>query len=175
MEVLGDFLCRMYLRGFNIWGNSSHWLCSENHYECLWNIVKEDGPLGGDRCVRRLQWVTGRQGVRPCSSPQGPVQDVPMFLSTRPSAKCAHVLVHLVQCKMCPCSCPLGPVQDVPMFLSTHDHSAQCALCTVYLPTEQAEKYFKIYVLICHLTYICPSLFGWKANIIFEETATFKL
>ena len=83
--------------------------------------------------------------------------------------------VHLVQCKMCPSSCPLGPVQDVTMFLSTHDHSAQCALCTVYLPTEQAEKYLKIYVLICHLTYICPSLFSWKENMIFEETVIFKL
>ena len=113
----------------------------------------------------------------PCSRPLGPVQDVPLFLSTWSSAKpkCAPVLVHKVQCKMCPCSCPLGPVQDVPMFLSTHDHSAQFTLCRVYLPTEQAEKYLKIYVLICHLSYICPILFACKANIIFEETATFKL
>ena len=74
--------------------------------------------------------------------------------------------VHLVQCKMCPSSCPLGPVQDVPMFLSTRDYSA---LYTVYLPIEQAEKYLKIYVLMCHLAYICPGLFGWNANIIFEE------
>ena len=32
----------------------------------------------------------------------------------------------------------------------------------VFLPTEQAETYSKIYVLIYHLTYICPSLCGWK-------------
>ena len=40
----------------------------------------------------------------------------------------------------------------------------------VFLPTEQAEIYLKICVLIYHLTYICPSLFGWKENMIFEET-----
>ena len=45
----------------------------------------------------------------------------------------------------------------------------------VFLPTEQAETYLKIYVLIYHLTYICPSLFGWKENLIFKETVTFKL
>ena len=32
----------------------------------------------------------------------------------------------------------------------------------VFLPTEQAETYPKICVLIYHLTYICPSLFGWN-------------
>ena len=42
----------------------------------------------------------------------------------------------------------------------------------VFLPTEQAVTYFKIYVLIIHLTYICPSLFGWKENMIFEETVS---
>ena len=36
----------------------------------------------------------------------------------------------------------------------------------VFLPTEQAETYLKIYVLIYHSTYICPSLFGWKENIL---------
>ena len=41
-----------------------------------------------------------------------------------------------------------------------------------FLPTEQAET---IYVLIYHLTYICLSLSYWKANMIFEETVTFKL
>ena len=30
----------------------------------------------------------------------------------------------------------------------------------VFLPTEQSETYLKIWVLIYHLTYICPSLFG---------------
>ena len=45
----------------------------------------------------------------------------------------------------------------------------------VFLPTEQAETYLKISVLIYHLTYICPSLFGWKENMIFEEIVMFKL
>ena len=39
----------------------------------------------------------------------------------------------------------------------------------VFLPTWQAETYLKICVLIYHLTYIFPSLFGWKENMIFEE------
>ena len=47
----------------------------------------------------------------------------------------------------------------------------------VFLPTEQAdtETYLKIYVLINHLTYIRPSLFSCKENIILEETMIFKL
>ena len=45
----------------------------------------------------------------------------------------------------------------------------------VFLPTEQAETYLKIYVLIYHWTYICPSLFSWKENMVFEETVIFKL
>ena len=40
----------------------------------------------------------------------------------------------------------------------------------VFLPTEQAETYLKICVLIYHSTYICPSLFNWKENLIFKET-----
>ena len=43
------------------------------------------------------------------------------------------------------------------------------------LPTEQAETYLKVCVLIYHLSYICPRLFGWKENMIFEETLTFQL
>ena len=42
----------------------------------------------------------------------------------------------------------------------------------VFLATEQAETHPKIYVFIYHLTYICPSFFGWKGNMIFEETVT---
>ena len=45
----------------------------------------------------------------------------------------------------------------------------------VFLPTEQAETYLKIYVLIYHSTYICPSLFGWKESFIFKDTVTIKL
>ena len=47
----------------------------------------------------------------------------------------------------------------------------------VFFPIEQAdtETYLNIYVLIYHLTYICPSLFGCKENIILEETMIFKL
>ena len=45
----------------------------------------------------------------------------------------------------------------------------------VSLLTEQAETYQKTYVLIYQLTYICPSLLGWKENMIFGETVTFKL
>ena len=37
----------------------------------------------------------------------------------------------------------------------------------VFLPMGQAETYLKIYVLLYHLTYICPSLFGWKDNMNF--------
>ena len=36
----------------------------------------------------------------------------------------------------------------------------------VFLPTEQAETYLKIYILIYHSTYICPNLFGCKENLI---------
>ena len=45
----------------------------------------------------------------------------------------------------------------------------------VFLPTEQAANYLKIYVLIYHSTYICPTLFGWKENLIFKKTVIFKL
>ena len=44
----------------------------------------------------------------------------------------------------------------------------------VFLPTEEAETY-QMYVMIYHLTFICPSLFGWKENMVSEETVTFKL
>ena len=40
----------------------------------------------------------------------------------------------------------------------------------VFLPTEQAETYSKIYVLIYHLTYICPSLCGWKEKWFLRKT-----
>ena len=49
------------------------------------------------------------------------------------------------------------------------------SMFNVFLPTEQAETYLKIYLLIYPSTYICPSLFGWKENFIFKETVTFKL
>ena len=44
----------------------------------------------------------------------------------------------------------------------------------VFLPTEQAETYLKIYILIYHSTYICPNLFGLMENLIFKETVIFK-
>ena len=40
-------------------------------------------------------------------------------------------------------------------------------LHNVYLPTEQAETYLKICVLIYHLTFICPSLFDCEVNTFF--------
>ena len=43
-----------------------------------------------------------------------------------------------------------------------------------FLPTELAETHLKIYVLIYHLPYICPSFIGWKENMIFEETVRFR-
>ena len=45
----------------------------------------------------------------------------------------------------------------------------------VFLPTEQAETCLKSCVLINYSTYICLGLFGWKENMIFKETVTFKL
>ena len=45
----------------------------------------------------------------------------------------------------------------------------------VFLPTEQAETCLKICVLINYSTYICPSLFSWKENLIFKDTMIFKL
>ena len=42
----------------------------------------------------------------------------------------------------------------------------------VFLLTEQAETYLKIFALKRHLMYIWPSLFGWMENMIFEETVT---
>ena len=38
-----------------------------------------------------------------------------------------------------------------------------------FLPSEQAETYLKICVLINYSTYICPSLFGWKENILHKR------
>ena len=43
----------------------------------------------------------------------------------------------------------------------------------VFLPTEQAEAYLKICVLIS--TYIFPGLFGWKENMILVESLIFIL
>ena len=41
----------------------------------------------------------------------------------------------------------------------------------VFLLTKQAEPHLEIRVLIYHLIYIfSPRLFGWKENMIFEET-----
>ena len=37
----------------------------------------------------------------------------------------------------------------------------------VFLPTEQSETYFKIFLLTYDLTYICPGLFDWKENTFF--------
>ena len=45
----------------------------------------------------------------------------------------------------------------------------------VFLPTEQAETYLKSCVLINYSTYICLCLFGWKENMINEETVSSKL
>ena len=45
----------------------------------------------------------------------------------------------------------------------------------VFLPTEKAETGLKSCVLINYSTYICLGLFGWKENMIFKETVTFKL
>ena len=45
----------------------------------------------------------------------------------------------------------------------------------VFLPTEQAETYLKRCVLINYSTYICLCLFGWKENMINEETVSSKL
>ena len=45
----------------------------------------------------------------------------------------------------------------------------------VYLPTKQAETYLKSCVLINYSTYICLCLFGWKENMIHEETMSSKL
>ena len=38
----------------------------------------------------------------------------------------------------------------------------------VFLPTEQSETYFKIFILIFDSTYICPDLFDWKENTFFS-------
>ena len=38
----------------------------------------------------------------------------------------------------------------------------------VFIQTEQAETYPKIYVLMYHLTYICTSLFDWRENMIYN-------
>ena len=45
----------------------------------------------------------------------------------------------------------------------------------VFLPTEQTETYLKICVSINFSTYICPCMFGWKENMILEETVSSKL
>ena len=36
----------------------------------------------------------------------------------------------------------------------------------VFIQTEQAETYPKIYVSIDNSTFFCPSLFGWKEKMI---------
>ena len=38
----------------------------------------------------------------------------------------------------------------------------------VFLPTEQSETSFKIFILIFDSTYICPDLFDWKENTFFS-------
>ena len=45
----------------------------------------------------------------------------------------------------------------------------------VFLPTEQSETYFKIFILTYDLTYICPGLFDWKENTFFFIFVYFKL
>ena len=45
----------------------------------------------------------------------------------------------------------------------------------VFLPTEQSETYFKIFILIFDSTYICPDLFDWKENTFFFIFVYFKL
>ena len=45
----------------------------------------------------------------------------------------------------------------------------------VFLPTEQSETYFNIFILIFDSTYICPDLFDWKENTFFFIFVYFKL
>ena len=45
----------------------------------------------------------------------------------------------------------------------------------VFLPTEQSETYFKIFILTYDLTYICPGLFDWKENTFFLIFVNSKL
>ena len=70
---------------------------------------------------------------------------------------------------------PILPAFPNPNFLLTAALHNVYIVQYVFLPTEKAETYLKIYVLIYHSTYICPSLFIWKENLIFKETVTFKL
>ena len=44
----------------------------------------------------------------------------------------------------------------------------------VFLPTEQAETYLKICVLIYHSTYIHLSFFSWKEKLDFQGNLDFK-
>ena len=72
---------------------------------------------------------------------------------------------------------PITSVRSIdidPIILLTTVHNV-LFVQYVFLPTKQAETYLKIYVLICHSTYIYPSFFSWKQNLIFKETVTFKL
>ena len=67
------------------------------------------------------------------------------------------------------------------------DHCSTLSCCTlsvlhsvlfvqyVFIQTEQAETYPKIYVSIDNSTFFFPSLFAWKEKIIFEETLNSKL
>ena len=48
------------------------------------------------------------------------------------------------------------------------------SMFNVFLPTEQADTYLKIYLLIYHSTYICPSLFGWKGKLDFQGNRDFQ-
>ena len=45
----------------------------------------------------------------------------------------------------------------------------------VFLPTEQSETYFKIFILTYDLTYICPGLFDCEENTFFFIFVYFKL
>ena len=73
---------------------------------------------------------------------------------------CAHLLISCI----CYCIRVFSPPLHNVLFIQY-----------VFFPTEQAETYLKIYVLIYHSTYFCPSLFGWNETLIFKETVTFKL
>ena len=75
-------------------------------------------------------------------------------------------------------------LQNLKFKLKLSYKSASCKSATVhnvhfglyvFLPTKQAETYLKSCVLINYSTYICLYLFGWRKNMIHEETVSSKL
>ena len=87
-------------------------------------------------------------------------------MENKDNSKHCYLLLSFIRCTP-----PPHPIWAMP----ERERCTMSCLYTVqyvFLLTEQAETYLKIYALKHHLRYIWPSLFGWMENMIFKETVT---